>query len=646
MKINSLKFAVLLGVALMVGILACGGGGGGTQTGTVEGIVSNGIGATSIAEQAALSGVNVAIGSQSTTTDSTGFYRLSNVNAGRQTITATKSGYNTHTGSVTVDAGQTVTYRITLVGSSGIADTIAPSMPTHLVAHFNSSSQITLSWTASTDNHSVSAYNIYRNGMLIATVPYPVIAYSESGLNGSTRYCYQVSAIDAAGNESTKSSESCTITPATPDVTPPTAPTNLSATAVSSSQINLFWNSSTDTAMLYIIYRDGTFLKFVDDTSTSDDGLSASTLYCYHVTAIDSSGNESNVSNQACATTQAGHVTSYPPKPLPRPIIGLFLPMTPINQGYVQSGTSKAQLYGLDAVNLIVSWRDLEQREGVYSFEELHAAITTIKKANRYCILRIYFNAGESHEAAPDWFFSNGIDGVDYYVRSSNLRQPLPWSTYYQNRINSFLTHFADWFINNNGAMPDAFQIAVGGDYGEQYLAYNYQNRFDTYQSYIAKLLEAAKKHVDIHNSALLNMNAELAIMPGSLYPGDPVLNEGLISYSKQKGIKWVETNACAAKLQLCEYGPENLNMILPYINNLSFLLEDEEGSRGFSSHGGCSASIGPETVRTRVNRIVEIENLYGFKFKGVTLSYNDLIDSNSIGIANLISHFKNSPVQ
>ncbi|MGZ3457350.1 MAG: lamin tail domain-containing protein [Archangium sp.] len=97
------------------------------------------------------------------------------------------------------------------------------------------------------------------------------------------------------------------------DTTPPTAPTNLSATAASSSQINLAWTASTDNVGVssYNVYRspDNTTFSAVASTSStsySNTGLTASTTYYYRVTADDAAGNESANSNTASATTSAG----------------------------------------------------------------------------------------------------------------------------------------------------------------------------------------------------------------------------------------------------------------------------------------------------------------------------------------------------
>ena len=91
-------------------------------------------------------------------------------------------------------------------------DITPPSTPSNLTAIANSSSTISLSWTASTDNVGVTGYRIYRNSSLIATTT--STSYTDSNLSPSTSYTYAVSAYDAAGNESAKSNSVTVTTPA------------------------------------------------------------------------------------------------------------------------------------------------------------------------------------------------------------------------------------------------------------------------------------------------------------------------------------------------------------------------------------------------------------------------------------------------
>jgi pectate lyase len=96
-----------------------------------------------------------------------------------------------------------------------IPDTQAPTVPTGLNAVAVSSSQINLSWTASTDNVGGTGYKIYRGGSLVNTVS--TTSYSDSGLIAGTSYSYTVAAYDAAGNNSGNS----TAVSATTTTTPP-----------------------------------------------------------------------------------------------------------------------------------------------------------------------------------------------------------------------------------------------------------------------------------------------------------------------------------------------------------------------------------------------------------------------------------------
>jgi len=82
-------------------------------------------------------------------------------------------------------------------------DTQAPTVPTGLTAAAVSSSQINLSWSASSDNLGVTGYKVYQNGTQIGTTA--ATSYQSTGLNASTSYTYCVAAYDGAGNTSAKS---------------------------------------------------------------------------------------------------------------------------------------------------------------------------------------------------------------------------------------------------------------------------------------------------------------------------------------------------------------------------------------------------------------------------------------------------------
>jgi hypothetical protein len=89
-------------------------------------------------------------------------------------------------------------------------DTTAPSIPTSLITTATSTSQIKLTWTSSTDDVGMAGYKIYRNGAYLKSAT--TISTLDSGLTVSTQYCYQITAYDAAGNESAKCMQVCATT--------------------------------------------------------------------------------------------------------------------------------------------------------------------------------------------------------------------------------------------------------------------------------------------------------------------------------------------------------------------------------------------------------------------------------------------------
>ena len=74
----------------------------------------------------------------------------------------------------------------------------------------------------------------------------------------------------------------------------PSVPTGLSATVVSTTQIDLSWNPSVDDSAVVAYYVYGgksSTPRSTFGTSYSDTDLQPNTLYCYSVSALDDSGN-------------------------------------------------------------------------------------------------------------------------------------------------------------------------------------------------------------------------------------------------------------------------------------------------------------------------------------------------------------------
>lgn len=189
-----------------------------------------------------------------------------------------------------------------------IEDTTPPSKPTGLTGTALASDKIQLNWTASVDvgGGPIWHYNVYRGGSLWATPTAP--SYTDQVVLASTTYTYRVSAVDPAGNESSLSSSVNVTTPAAPDITPPTAPSNLQGIAVSGTRVNLSWTASSDPAGGsgvdgYEIFRGSSLIGTSSGTSYADQSASPATTYTYKVRAYDGAGNRSAFSNQISATT-------------------------------------------------------------------------------------------------------------------------------------------------------------------------------------------------------------------------------------------------------------------------------------------------------------------------------------------------------
>ncbi len=100
-----------------------------------------------------------------------------------------------------------------LVVTSG--DTQPPSVPTGLAITSVTSSSVSLSWNASSDNVGVTGYTIYRNGAPVGSTGGPAATtFTDLTASPNTSYSYTVDAFDGSGNHSGRSQPVSVLTPA------------------------------------------------------------------------------------------------------------------------------------------------------------------------------------------------------------------------------------------------------------------------------------------------------------------------------------------------------------------------------------------------------------------------------------------------
>ncbi len=93
--------------------------------------------------------------------------------------------------------------KLTVIYSMPASDTDPPTAPASLTVDAIGETTVDLSWAASTDNVGVTEYRVYRDAAVVATVA--GTSFGDTGLTAGTTYNYQVTALDAAGNESAAS---------------------------------------------------------------------------------------------------------------------------------------------------------------------------------------------------------------------------------------------------------------------------------------------------------------------------------------------------------------------------------------------------------------------------------------------------------
>jgi Fibronectin type III domain len=234
-------------------------------------------------------------------------------------------------------AATTYYYRVMANGSpySTMASATTLSGPTdrtpgNLSATTTSSNQIDLSWSVSASD--ISGFKIERcegkgcsNFTEIASVAANATTYQDIDLTALTSYSYRLRAYKESSQYAYSKPASATTSRNT---APPSVPKGLVANVVSSSQINLSWNSEAvdSRAAGYNVYQYGERIGSTAGTSYTVKRLTANTQYCYSVLAFDNAGNTSFQSEIACATTKPDPKLDPETKPTPQLSLKVLMP--------------------------------------------------------------------------------------------------------------------------------------------------------------------------------------------------------------------------------------------------------------------------------------------------------------------------------
>ncbi len=253
--------------------------------------------------------------------------RADDVNFTTNLVQQTVVGNVTTASDTTVAAGATVSFRVIASNplgnspSSNVAtvttpaSTTAPAAPSGLSTTIISATQVDLSWTDNAideDSFRVErATNAaFTTAIASGTVGANVTTYSVMGLTTDTTFFFRVIAINVNG-------ESAASNTAQVMIAVPAAPTMLTATVVTATQVDLSWmdNSTGESGFRVERADDALFTvgltamtAAADATSTSDATVLAGTTYFYRVFATSGIGD-------SMASNTAEVMTSIPAAP-------------------------------------------------------------------------------------------------------------------------------------------------------------------------------------------------------------------------------------------------------------------------------------------------------------------------------------------
>lgn len=188
-------------------------------------------------------------------------------------------------------------------------DTQAPTAPTQVAATNVTETSATLTWQASTDDVGVAGYKVYVDGKATSVSG---TSFDVSDLKAGTSYTMSVSAVDAAGNESAKTSVTFSTKK---DTEAPEAP-KPSVSDVTDSGATVSWPAVEDPSGVksYEVFVDGKSMSTTSNTSYKVTGLDPSSQHTVSLKVTDQAGNESEMGPKTSFTTKADETAPTAPQ--------------------------------------------------------------------------------------------------------------------------------------------------------------------------------------------------------------------------------------------------------------------------------------------------------------------------------------------
>ena len=175
--------------------------------------------------------------------------------------------------------------------------------PTNLRVTSQTATSVSLAWNAPADSITVLGYEIFRDGVRVATLSGQVLLYEDTGLMPNTLYRYTVRSSMVSGHSNPATGmtlqESVLVTPS--------IPTGLHSTNVGTRSVSIAWDASAGNVTGYEVYQDGVRVTTTTPMATSftATGLSPDTNYNFQVSALGQEGTSSGLSMPLLVRTTA-----------------------------------------------------------------------------------------------------------------------------------------------------------------------------------------------------------------------------------------------------------------------------------------------------------------------------------------------------